>query len=100
MPYTIVDPRDPTQDTNLPAPNIFRGTPPLPPVLPPGLRSAVSAPQVAATPQLQPGAGGFWDMLRSLFTGSSGQPQGMTGLLARGRGGPGTDQLGNPVGRY
>lgn len=43
----------------------------------------------------------FFNFLSSLFGRSGGSaPQGMTGLLARGQGAPGTDALGNPVGRF
>lgn len=62
--------------------------------------------QVATQPQPGAGSTNFWDVLRNLFAGPrgmpafSGPPQGMTGLLLRGRGAPGTNQLGNPLGRY
>ena len=81
------------------------------PPLPPHLRGRVGAgmfdpsspavkPPVGAQP---PGAGGgsIWDALRTLFSGaSSAQGQGMTGMLQRGQAGAGTDQLGNPLGRF
>lgn len=43
----------------------------------------------------------LFNFLASLFHRSGGAaPQGMTGLLARGRGAPGTNNLGNPVNRF
>jgi hypothetical protein len=45
----------------------------------------------------------FLSFLASLFNrgvGGGGNPQGMTGLLARGQGAPGTNNLGNPFNRF
>lgn len=43
----------------------------------------------------------FFNFLSSLFGHSGGAPQqGMTGLLARGQGAPGTNNLGNPFNRF
>jgi hypothetical protein len=43
----------------------------------------------------------FFNFLSALFGHSGGSPQqGMTGLLARGQGAPGTNQLGNPFNRF
>ena len=52
--------------------------------------------------QTPPQYSGLFGFLQSLFGGggASTAPQGMTALLARGRGAPGTDNLGNPVGRF
>ena len=45
----------------------------------------------------------FLSFLASLFSrgvGGGANPQGMTGLLVRGRGAPGTNNLGNPFSRF
>jgi hypothetical protein len=45
----------------------------------------------------------FLSFLASLFSrgvGGGATPQGMTGLLARGQGAPGTNTLGNPFNRF
>jgi hypothetical protein len=45
----------------------------------------------------------FLSFLASLFSrgvGGGANPQGMTGLLARGQGAPGTNNLGNPFNRF
>jgi hypothetical protein len=43
----------------------------------------------------------FFNFLSALFGHSGGSPQqGMTGLLARGQGAPGTNTLGNPFNRF
>lgn len=43
----------------------------------------------------------FFNFLTALFGHSGGSPQqGMTGLLARGQGAPGTNSLGNPFNRF
>jgi hypothetical protein len=45
----------------------------------------------------------LWGLLTHLFGGSTpGPPQGMRGLMQppAGRGAPGTDRLGNPLGRF
>jgi hypothetical protein len=70
-------------------------------------------PAPAASPASSPapvgsGVGSVWSFLASLFGGGAGAPQqqgpaqGMRGLLQRpvGRGSPGTDTLGNPIGRF
>ena len=58
----------------------------------------------APTPPVQSGnAGNLWGLLAHLFGGSTpGPPQGMRGLMQppAGRGAPGTDRLGNPLGRF
>ena len=82
--------------------------PPLPPHLQGrGLSGAplppTGNPNLAPTQTMPANTGGnpIINFLSSLF-GAGGQSpaQGMTGLLARGRGAPGTDTLGNPLGRF
>jgi hypothetical protein len=82
------------------------------PPIPPHLRGRVGAGVLAdpSSPVVKPpfgaqppgaGGGSIWDALRSLFSGASSvQGQGMTGILQRGQAGAGTDQLGNPLGRF
>jgi hypothetical protein len=92
--------------------------PPLPPVNPnftplADMPAQAATPVSAMAPQTQaPGAGlnpmaSVWSFLQSLFGGqgavpSPGPAQGMRGLLQTpvGRGAPGTNSLGNPVGRF
>ncbi len=70
--------------------------PPLPPVRPTTGTQGPAGPVPAAPVQ----GNSFMNFLSSLFGNREGAAQGMTGLLARGQGGAGTDQLGNPLGRF
>ena len=65
------------------------------------------SPAASPTPAQPPQPGSFWGFLNSLFNrGALGQgpPQGMRGLLQppqpMGQRRPGTDTLGNPLGRF
>ena len=79
-------------------PQSVQRNPPIPPPNPYAAQMPAAAAPVAAAPQNQ---NAIWSFLSSLFGGQGpGASQGMTGLLARGRGAPGTDTLGNPFGRY
>ena len=99
--YSYNDSRAPVNQSNvsgLPLP--VQRNPPLPvanPFRPPaGPSSPIVKSPVEAQPPAQ-GGGSIWDALRSLFSGSSSQGQGMTGMLNTPRG---VDSLGNPVNRF